>query len=175
MRARVLLSAMLAVVLLIGRPVAGVGQFPRGLLAGESKAHSCTIETRPLSFGAYDPLAGTVLDAVGAIIYVCGSGNPGEETTGPKNIRIEMARGSSNSYSDRTMLGPSFDPLHYNIYLDATRQTIWGDGTNGTEYYFDAHPPNKTPVTVPAYGRIRALQDVEAGQYADVLPVRILF
>ena len=60
-------------------------------------------------------------------------------------------------------------------YLDATHRTIWGDGTNGTDYYYDAHPPNRTPVIVPAYGRIRALQDVEAGQYADVLPVRILF
>ena len=62
------------------------------------------------------------------------------------------------------------DHLYYNIYLDATHRTIWGDGTNGTDVYIDPKPPNKTPVTVPAYGRIRALQDVPAGQYADVMP-----
>jgi spore coat protein U-like protein len=30
-------------------------------------------------------------------------------------------------------------------------------------------------VIVPAYGRIRGGQDVEAGQYADNVPVKILF
>ncbi len=67
---------------------------------------------------------------------------------------IELAPGTSrnlsSSYSDRTMAGPSFETLHYNVYLDATHRTIWGDGTNGTEFYFDAHPPNGRPVTVPS-------------------------
>jgi len=173
--ARSLSIAMVAVVLLMGaRPIAGDEQFPHGLLSAAPKASFCTIETRPLSFGAYDPVSGTDLEAVGQIIYICGNGNPGAERA-VKNIRIEMARGYSNSYGDRAMVGPSFGELFYNIYLDATHRTIWGDGTNGTEYYFDAKPPNGTPVIVPAFGRIPGRQEVDAGEYVDQPAVRILW
>ena len=58
--ARSLLVAMVAVVLLIGaRPIAGVEQYPRGLMSAAPTAgnnRSCTIETRPISFGNYDTL-----------------------------------------------------------------------------------------------------------------------
>ncbi len=170
------LMAIAAGVVLTGaRPMVGDEQFPHGLLSAEPRAHYCTIQTRPLSFGTYDPLAGAELDAVGQIIYLCGSGNPGAETQGPKNIRIEMAQGYSNSYGTRAMAGPSAETLTYNIYLDATHRTVWGDGTGSTGYYFEAKPPNGTPVIVPAFGRIDPRQDVPAGQYLDSVPVRILF
>ena len=59
--ARSLLIAMVAVVLLIAaRPIAGVEQYPRGLMSATPTAgnnRSCTIETRPISFGNYDTLA----------------------------------------------------------------------------------------------------------------------
>ena len=111
--ARSLLIAMVAVALLIGaRPMAGDEQFPRGLMAAASKGieQSCTIETRPLSFGTYDPLAGTDLDAIGQIIYTCekGGGNAGTTASDNKSIRIEMAQGSSNSFHHRGMIGPEF-------------------------------------------------------------------
>ena len=163
--ARSLLIAMATVVFLFGaRAIAGDEQFPRGLLGAVSrKGKSCTIETRPLSFGEYNPLSGMGVDAVGQVIYTCGNGGLGVDATGVKNIRIQMSRGWTNSYSDRGMAGPSFGTLYYNIYLDATHRTIWGDGTNGTDFYFDAKPPNNTPVIVRAYGMIRPLQDVPAG------------
>jgi spore coat protein U-like protein len=116
-------------------------------------------------------VAAAVVDGQGSIIYTCGVTALG--TTGVKNIRIEMSRGSSNSY-DRSMRSGA-ERLRYNIYLDASRTTVWGDGANGTDSYFDSHPPNKRPVTVPAYGRIFAMQDVAAGAYFDVLQVTILF
>jgi len=44
--ARSLLIAMVALALLAGtRPIAGIEQFPRGLLAAEPREGSCTIET----------------------------------------------------------------------------------------------------------------------------------
>jgi spore coat protein U-like protein len=176
--ARSLLLAVLAVVLLISpRPMAGGDQFPRGLLSAESKSQFCTIETRPLSFGTFDPLAGTTLDATGQILYTCGNGNGNGPSTqeSSKAIRIEMAQGSSNSFGTRAMVGPGADNLTYNIYLDATHRTVWGDGTGSTQTYYDAHPPNRTPVIVPAFGRIDSRQDVEAGPYVDSVAVRILF
>jgi spore coat protein U domain-containing protein, fimbrial subunit CupE1/2/3/6 len=179
--ARSLVIALVAVVLLIGaRPLAGVPQFPRGLMASAApKANrSCTIETRPLSFGIYDPLAGTDLDAIGQIIYACESGSgggPGRAKPENKGIRIEMAQGSSNSFAPRHMYGLGFADLQYNIYLDATHRTVWGTGEGSTQVYIDEHPPNGTPVIVPAFGRIFGRQDVAAGPYTDNVPVRIVF
>jgi spore coat protein U-like protein len=197
--ARSLLIAVVAVILLIGgRPIAGDEQFPRGLMSAEPRAGaggSCTIETRPLSFGAYDPLAETDVAAIGQIIYACSSGSGGGgggdgRGGGPplgragglgtlaqnKGIRIELDQGSSNSFAPRSMIGPDLAiRLEYNIYLDATHRTVWGTGAGSTEVYIDLNPPIGTPVTVTAYGRIFGRQDVVAGQYADSVGVRIQF
>ena len=80
---------MMALALLIGARPGAEAQFPRGLLAGppeqERRGSSCTIETRPLSFGNYDPEAGADLDAVAQVIYTCDNQ--------AKKIRIEMTTG----------------------------------------------------------------------------------
>jgi spore coat protein U-like protein len=73
------------------------------------------------------------------------------------------------------MIGPGSQRLNYNIYLDATRRTIWGNGAGITQVYIDTNPPNATPVIVPAFGRIFARQNVESGQYADSVHTVILF
>ena len=177
--ARSLLIAMVAIVALVARPIAGDGQFPRGLMASadpRAPSRSCTIETRPLSFGIYDTLAETDLDAIGQIIYTCENGNgPGRAKPEERGIRIEMAQGSSNSFAPRHMLGPGLGDLEYNIYLDATHRTVWGTGEGPTQAYVDTNPPNRTTVIVPAFGRIFGRQEVAAGPYADDVPVRILF
>jgi spore coat protein U-like protein len=164
---RLLLVAMVATLLLVGaRPGAGA-QFPRGLLAGApgpKDPSACTIETRPLSFGNYDPEANAEVDALAQVIYICNK---------KKGIRIEMAPGASNQF-DRYMTSGQ-DRLNYNIYLDSTHRTIWGNGTSGTSAYIDDNPPKDTPVVIPAYGRIPARQSPQPGQYVDVLNVVILF
>jgi spore coat protein U-like protein len=177
--ARSLLIAMLAVVLLIGtRPISGDEQFPRGLLSAADPrvpSRSCTIETRPVSFRPYDPLADEDVDAIGQIIYTCDNGGIFRAKPEEKGIRIEMAQGAGNSFAPRRMIGLGFEDLDYNLYLDATHRLVWGTGEGPTQVYIDAHPPNSTPVTVPVFGRIFGRQDVPAGPYADNVPVRILF
>ena len=169
--ARSLLIAMVAAVLLIeARPDAE--QFPRGLLAGAPGARApgepnCTIETRSLSFGHYDPEANANVDAVGQVIYTCNNQ--------AKKIRIEMTTGNAGAFDRRMTAGTGADFLNYNIYLDATRQTVWGQGLFGTDVYYESNPPNGTPVIVPAYGRIPARQSPSPGQYADLVNVRVLF
>ena len=201
---RSLSIAMVAVALLIGaHPIASVEQYPRGLMAATPTTpgnnRSCTIETRPISFGNYDPLADREVHAIGQVIYTCsggggggggnpggpggpggpGNGNPGGPGTtgGPasQSIRIEMAQGASNSFAPRHMYGLTIEDLEYNIYLDSTHRQVWGTGEGPTLAYVDSHPPNGTPVTVPAFARIFAGQDVTWGPYTDTVPVRILF
>jgi spore coat protein U-like protein len=204
-KSRSLLVAIVAVALLIGaRPFAGDKQFPRGLMSaaprGGGQGGECRIETRPLSFGAYDTLAGADVDAVGEIIYVCqgnnggggGGGGGGGRGGGPDGrgggpgagtraqntgIRIELSEGGNNSFDPRGMIGPGLRVLEYNIYLDATRRTIWGTGIGSTEVYLDLNPPTDTPVVVPLYGRIfgRQHDELQAGSYQDTVPVRIQF
>jgi spore coat protein U-like protein len=169
---RSLFVVIAAAVLLVGTRPGAEAQFPRGLLAaprGKAKPDNglCTIETRPLSFGTFDPEANAELDAVAQVIYTCDQH--------ASQIRIEMTTGGSNQF-DRYMQGPSIgDRLSYNIYLDATHRTIWGQGLYGTDVYHESNPPNGTPVIVWGYGRIPPLQNPPPGQYADVLTVRILF
>ena len=164
---RALLIAVVAIAPLIGAPPGAEAQFPRGLLAGpEGKKGYCSIETRPLSFGIYDPVANADLDALAQVIYTCDNQ--------AKKIRIEMTTGLSNQF-DRYMYVDTNSSLRYNIYLDATHTTIWGQGLYGTDVYYQNNPPNGTPVVVPAYGRIPARQDPPPGNYVDVLTVRVLF
>jgi spore coat protein U-like protein len=167
--ARALLIAMLALaVLIVARPGAEA-QFPRGLLASSPRADPrrgvCSIDTRPLSFGNFDPEANANLDAVAQVIYICDNQ--------AKKIRIDMSAGTSNTF-DRSMSNGGYN-LYYNIYLDPTHRTVWGDGVLGTEVYHDSNPPNGTPVVVLAYGRIPARQDPVPGQYTDTVTVRVLF
>jgi spore coat protein U-like protein len=190
---RSLLLALLSLALSIdARPIAWHEQFPRGLMASASPRsanRACTIETRPLSFGIYDPLADRDLDATAQIIYVClnGNGNGGGGGGGgggnggggggsdKQAIRVELWTGAANTF-DRAMRGAEGGNwLNYNIYLDATRQSIWGNGFSGTEAYIDSHPPNGTPVIVPAFGRVFASQNVVSGVYVDTVHVVILF
>ena len=164
------LRVVLALAVLIGARPGVEAQFPKGLLAGaprDKPTGFCTIETRPLSFGNYDPEASANLDALAQVIYTCNNQ--------AKKIRIEMTTGSSSQFSPRSMSAGPQDRLEYNIYLDATHQTIWGQGLYGTDVYYESNPPNGTPVVVPAYGRIRPRQNVAPGEYVDVLTVRVLF
>ena len=169
-RARPLTVGLLALGVLIASRPGSEAQFPRGLLAAPPKGKPdnglCTIETRPLSFGNYDPEANADLDALAQVIYTCNNH--------ASKIRIEMTTGASNQF-DRYMSSGSMDRLFYNIYLDSTHQTIWGQGLYGTDVYFESNPPNGTPVVVPAFGRVRRGQNVEPGEYLDALTVRILF
>ena len=169
---RLLFVAMVATVLLVAVQPGAEAQFPHGLLASppagkDPAGASCTIETRPLSFGIYDAEANADVEAVAQVIYTCNNK--------AKKIRIDMSQGTSNSFDRQMYSAGGAERLFYNIYLDPTHRTVWGDGVLGTDVYYDNNPPNGTPVTVRAYGRIPARQDPASGQYVDVVTVRVLF
>ena len=93
-------------------------------------------------------------------------------TTGGKPISISLERRWWESYR---FLESGGQRLHYNLYLDASRTAVWGDGSLGSQEYFNANPPKKTPVTVPIYGRIPSGQDVGVGQYDDTVTLVVNF
>ena len=69
----------------------------------------------------------------------------------------------------------SSEALTYNLYLDASRTTIWGDGTGGTQAYSDPSAKKNQSVTVTIYGRIPAGQDVSAVSYSNTITATINF
>lgn len=126
---------------------------------------ACTISTTAVSFGAYNVFSGSALDSTGSVIFNCDRRS---------NITIALDQGGAPSFNPRRML-KSGEALNYNLYLDAARTTIWGDGTGGTQVYANANTPRNQNVTVTIYGRIPAGQDVTAGSYANTVTATVNF
>lgn len=134
-------------------------------------AQRCTIEAPSLSFGEYEPGTGEPLDTVGAVSVRC-TGSPAS------SIRITLSGGASGQPAARE-LRAGLEALAYNLYLDAARTRIWGDGTAGTEWVVVAPPatqgsrPREADVSV--HGRIFPGQDPAPGGYSDALVLTVEF
>src|SRR5208282_5576256 len=92
------------------------------LLAGPAAANSCTLSATAVAFGNYNIFTVTNVLANGSVTFRC---------TQSRAITIQLTKGSSSSFSPRTMK-LSTDVLNYNLYIDAALTTIWGDGTGGS-------------------------------------------
>lgn len=126
----------------------------------------CSLSGTSISFGNYDVFSTSPLDTNGSIVYRCGNAD--------NNISISLDRGGATSFNPRQMRNGS-QALNYNLYLDAARTVIWGDGTSGTQTYFIKNPPNNQDVTVPVYGRVPTGQNVSKGTYSNTITVTINF
>ena len=132
--------------------------------SGRAEA-ACTISTTPVNFGNYNVLNPTATDSTGRVTITCGTDS---------NVAIQLGTGVSGTYFSREMRsGP--ERLFYNLYRNAARTIIWGDGTSGTQQVIIANPPNFSPRNVTVYGRIPALQDVAVGAYADTVVATVIF
>jgi spore coat protein U-like protein len=67
------------------------------------------------------------------------------------------------------------EALTYNLYLDAARTIVWGDGSGGSQMYLSNNPPKSADVQLTVYGKIDSFQDVSAGSYADTVTVTVNF
>jgi spore coat protein U-like protein len=130
-----------------------------------AEAAKCTIWSAPVVFGTYDVFTTAPLDSTSGLAFDCNGG--------ARNVSISISRGQAGSYVPRK-LKKGTESLNYNLFLDAARTTIWGDGSGASETYFNRNPPNSY-VVVPIYARVTAEQDVSAGTYADTVTVTINF
>ncbi len=125
----------------------------------------CTMTTTPVLFGAYNVLSPAPLDTTGILVYRCGNRD--------HNIMISFDPGGAPSFAARRMLNGS-QQLFYNLYLNAARTVIWGDGTGGTGVYFIHNPqPSNQDISVPIFGRIPAGQNVGSGTYDNTITVTL--
>jgi spore coat protein U-like protein len=127
---------------------------------------NCSVSSSALSFGNVNPLSGSDVDAAGGISVTCTSGTDWEATAG-------VGSGSGASFADRRMTSGA-NLLSYNIYTDAARANVWGDGTGGTATIADTGTGAVQNVTV--YGRVPSGQtSVPPGGYADTVAVTVTY
>jgi len=130
-----------------------------------SPACACTVSTVGVSFGNYNPLNTAATDATGSITISC----PLEDV----RVEVQMSQGSAGSFFPRQMSNGGFT-LDYNLYIDANRKSIWGDGTGKTQT-LSKQRINRTSVTWTVYGRIPALQMPTDGMYSDTVSVTVWY
>ena len=136
---------------------------------GARATTSCSFTTVVgVSFGSYNMLATSPLDSTGSFTFNC-AGVGGTDT-----ITINLGHGAAPSYWPRQMVRGAVS-LAYNLFVNAARTQVWGDGTSSTYHYGPVTPPNGADVTVPIYGRVPAGQIVTAGTYGDTIVITILF
>lgn len=139
---------------------------------------TCSIATTGVSFGVYDISLVGPNDSSGNITVTCSYVAPGAATA--VNFEASLSAGASGSYTPRQMAsGPG--RLDYNLFLDAARSSIWGDGLSGTgiatgELRVGPGVGNGTrSAQLPLYGRVPAQQAVPMGTYSDTIVVTLTF
>jgi spore coat protein U-like protein len=136
------------------------------IAAGPAEA-ACTISTTAVAFGTYNVFSASPDDATGRITFRCTAPRP-------PLVTIQLDKGGAPSFNPRQMRQGS-EILNYNLYLDSTRSTIWGDGTGGSQTFTQSNPQANRNINVTVYGRIPAGQDVRAGAYSATVTATISF
>jgi spore coat protein U-like protein len=131
---------------------------------------ACNVSAGGINFGPYDAAAAAPRDSMGSVTVSCDR-NP------PTDVTVTIGPGgSSGGFNPRTMRNSSgTDRLTYNLYTDASRNVVWGDGTAGTAAVNLRKVNKNRPVTATIYARIPSGQDVVPGTYLDTLVVTILY
>ncbi len=144
--------------------------FGLAVASAPAQAITCSFTTVvPVSFGAYDVFDTGAVDAAGSLGVTC----PGAMPT--DTIIITLSAGDAGTWAPRAMTGAGATDLAYNLYRDAARTIVWGDGTSGSSSYGPVSAPLTGEHTVSVYGRVPALQDVQAGGYTDTVVATVHF
>lgn len=137
------------------------------LSAAATAEAACTISTTAVNFGSYNVFSASADNATGQVTYRCTAPRP-------PLVTIQLDKGGAPTFNPRQMRMGS-EILNYNLYLDSTRSTIWGDGTGGSQTYTRANPPLNQNINVNVFGQIPADQDVSAGSYGATVTATIFF
>jgi len=121
----------------------------------------CSLNVSSVNFGAYDVFNMSPLDSTGTVDVSC---------LPRAAITVTFSQGIGNYNNRRMMYGTN--RLNYNLYRNAARNRILGDGSASTEF-FQANNVRNRSFTI--YGRVPARQNVPAGIYSDLIVVTLTF
>lgn len=125
----------------------------------------CTVNVNSVKFGSYDVFNNSSTRTTGTINYDCSSAIPS-----PSSITIDLSKGNAPSYTPRQLKNGT-NVLNYNLYLDASGESIWGNNIENSQHYITPNLKN----TVTIYGIIPARQNVRIGTYIDSITATVNF
>lgn len=128
--------------------------------AASASALTCGVTSQGVAFGSYDTLNAAHSDGTGNISVTCDAST---------SFTVSLSTGGG-TYAQRSMSSGA-NQLGYNLYTDASRTTVWGDGLGGTSNV----SATGSNVDLPVYGRIPARQNVPASAYADAITVTVAY
>jgi spore coat protein U-like protein len=133
---------------------------------GTATAVVCHVRATPVDFGIYSPGDSTPLDVTGQIEVRC-QGTAGAFAT-------TLSPGNSGTFGQRQMVSGAY-VLVYNLFIDAARTIVWGDGTGGSQRVGGLPRPGRLVFNFPVYGRVFPRQSVGTGLYTDDILVTVEF
>jgi spore coat protein U-like protein len=151
----------------IGRPVHALSPALAmlalaGMLATQAEAApACEARVSLVDFGRVDFKDGG--DITGELTVTC---------DGPTSFEVSASPGHG-SYQQRTMIGPKGEVLRYNLYVDAARRRVWGDGEAGGTATIAGKSDGRKAVNYTIYGRMSDRQSVRSGRYRDSVKVSV--
>jgi spore coat protein U-like protein len=138
------------------------------LVVTPARAENCNFTGGWVSFGVVNPASAGNLDTIGELVLDCNGRIRAE-------ISLSVGAGSGASYSGGRRMTQLFGPgsLRYNLYADASRSQVLGDGTGGS---VTLQVAGKNDTVIPIYGRIPGPQaGVTSGSYADLIVATVTY
>jgi spore coat protein U-like protein len=125
----------------------------------------CEITATDLAFGTYTAQSGTPLQGTTVLKATC-------TPNSTYNIGLNEGTSPGATVNQRRMVSGTTGTLNYQLYSDASRSAIWGN-TTGTDTVTGTGTGLAQDHTV--FGQVPAAQVVPAGDYADIITVRIYY
>lgn len=132
-------------------------------------AINCRVTVVAMNFGVYMPMSSAHVDVNGQVGVRC-QAQPGSFT-------VSIGPGGSGDQLARTLSNGSGDFIAYNMYRNAARTEIWGDGTPPTFVVSGVRNSQGRPTfyNYTIYGRMFSGQTPNPGVYVDNVMVTVLF
>lgn len=131
-------------------------------------AHAgCFVDAGALAFGTYDVSDTQPRDSMLVLTVSC-------QEAQPRSVSVAIGPSStSGQITPRQMAGGSMgDRLAYNLFVDAGRTQVWGDGTIANAVTLES-VTRETPRQLTVFGRVPPRQNIGAGSYSDAITVTV--
>ena len=138
--------------------------------AARCQLATCTVSATAVSFGSYSPFSSQATTSTGTVTVRCGALRISSYT-------ITLSTGLSGTFSNRTMSSGSAR-LSYQLYLNSTDTSVWGNGTDGTSTRRQPGFPVLWGAlkNYTVYGKIPASQTTAPpGSYTDSITVTVTY
>lgn len=129
-------------------------------------AATCSVSTTAVNFGSYLVFQSAPTTSTGSVILTC------QGTV--KTYAVSLNAGHSGSFGNRSLIGGG-SSLFYQLYIDATRLTIWGDGSGGSATAAGSFGKGGGTNVHTIYGQLFPLQNIIPGNYTDSVLVTLSF